>query len=149
MHLKPTLLAFVIVLIISACTRPKDLEYVDFQNFKVLEMGLQESRVGMHIRFFNPNNQRAQLKDARADVYINNIYLGKTQIDSLIQIPKRDTFAVPIVLRVGTLAAATNILQSLGDSSALIRLEGNAKLGKAGIFKDYPIKFEGRRKIEL
>lgn len=145
--IKSLLPALLIALFACACAKPKDLEYVDFQNIQVLQVGLQESSVGMDIRLFNPNRQQIQLRKADVDVYINNQFLGKTSLDTLIQIPKRDTFSIPVVLKIGTLSAATNLLQYLSDTSTLIRLEGNARFGKAGVFFNYPIKYEGRKKI--
>ena len=82
-------LAFIALSILS-CAKPKDLEYVDFRNLKVLQFGLKESTVAMDIEFFNPNRYQIQIKKADVDVYINNTFLGKSTLDSLIRIPGKD-----------------------------------------------------------
>jgi LEA14-like dessication related protein len=142
------LYAFV-VLSLASCAKPKDLEYVDFRNFKVLKWGLKESTVGIDVDFYNPNKSKLQLKKADVDVYINDTYLGKSTLDSLVRIPARDTFSLPVTMRVQTGGALTNILRIVADSSVLIRMEGNASFGKGGVFLNYPIKYEGRKRIKF
>ena len=139
--------ALISSLLIVSCTKPKDLEYVDIQNVRLLKMGLKEAEVGIDLRFFNPNRQRVQMKDAQVDVFINDQFIGKSTLDSTVDIPKRDTFLVPVKLKVETLATASNLIQSIGDSAVLIRLDGKAKLGKSGIFFNYPVKYETRQKL--
>jgi LEA14-like dessication related protein len=138
-----------IVFALFACAKPKDLEYVDFKNLKVLKWGFKESTVGMDIEFFNPNKSKLQLKKADVDVFINNTYLGKSILDTLVRIPARDTFLLPVTMRVETGGALTNILRIVTDSSVMIRMEGNASFGKGGVFLNYPIKYEGRQRIKF
>ena len=147
--MKPWLLFSLAALTMISCAKPKDLEYVEFRNLKVKQWGLLESTVGMEIAFFNPNRSRVQLKDAEVDVYINNTFLGKSLLDTLVRIPAKDTFLVPVTMRVGTGSALTNILKLVSDTSVLIRMEGNAKFGKGGVFLNYPIRYEGRQNIRF
>jgi LEA14-like dessication related protein len=147
--MKKGLLFTSVILILVSCAKPKDLEYVDFSNLKVLKWGLLESTVGMDISFYNPNKSGLQLKKADVDVYINNTFLGKSLLDSLIRIPGRDTFLVPVTMRVQTGGALTNILRLMTDSTVMIRMEGNASFGKGGVFLNYPIKYQGMQKIKL
>ncbi|RYG53928.1 MAG: hypothetical protein EOO01_03000 [Chitinophagaceae bacterium] len=111
--------------------------------------GFQLNKNGSTYEFYNPNKSRLQLKKADVDVYINNTYLGKSTLDTLVKIPARDTFLLPVSMRVETGGALTNILRIVSDSSVLIRMEGNASFGKGGVFLNYPIKYEGRQKIKL
>jgi len=147
--MKTGFLYALIVVSLFSCAKPKDLEYVDFKNLKVLKWGFKESTVGMDIDFYNPNKSNLQLKKADVDVYINNTYLGKSVLDSLVRIPSRDTFSLPVTMRVETGGALTNILRIVTDSSVVIRMEGNASFGKGGIFLNYPIKYEGRQRIKF
>lgn len=139
--------AALILVIVGSCTKPKDLEFVDIQNIRMLKFGLKESLIGLDVRFYNPNNQRVQLKDAIAKVYANSAYLGDTQTDSVITIPKKDTFAVPLVLKLQTTSALAKAMETLSDTTIAIRVEGNVKMGKAGVFVNYPIKYEKQQKV--
>lgn len=130
---------------ITSCANPKSFDYLGFDNVKVLKWGIKETVVGMDVKFYNPNSN-LQLKKAEVDVEINRKFLGRTVIDSLIHIPKKDTFILPMTMTIETVSAVSGILQSVSDSSVLIKLDGKATVGRGGIFFNYPIKYEGMQK---
>lgn len=131
-----------IVAILASCTKPKDLEFIDIQNIKVVKWGLSESEIGLDVRFYNPNKQQVKLRDAIAKVYVNSAYLGDTNMDTTILVPRRDTFAVPLVMKVQTATALAKLLESAKDSAVTVRVDGTVKMGKAGVFVTYPIKYQ-------
>lgn len=136
------LVAVMVVATIASCAKPKDLEFVDIQNIKMVKWGMSESVVGLDVRFYNPNKNRVQLKDAVAKVYVNSSFLGETNMDTTIAVPKNDTFAVPLFLKVQTATALARMMESSKDSAVTVRVEGTVKMGKAGVFLTYPIKYE-------
>ncbi|MBL7697733.1 MAG: LEA type 2 family protein [Chitinophagaceae bacterium] len=140
--MRKILAALVIIATVASCAKPKDLEFVDVQNIRLIKMGLTESLIGVDVRFFNPNNQRVKLKDAAAKVYVNSSFLGDTNMDSVVSVPRRDTFAVPLVLKVQTATAIAKMAETAKDSAVTVRVEGTVKMGKAGVFVTYPIKYE-------
>lgn len=131
-----------LAVLMGSCTKPKDLEFVDVQNIRMLKWGLTESLVGLDVRLYNPNNQRVQLKEATAKVYANSTYLGDTRMDTTISVPRRDTFLIPLTMKVNTMSAISNVLQTLKDSLVNVKVDGNVKMGKAGVFVNYPIRYE-------
>jgi LEA14-like dessication related protein len=131
-----------IVAIMASCAKPKDLEFVDIQNIRVVKMGLSESEIGLDVRFYNPNKQQVKLKDAIAKVYVNSAFLGDTNMDTTVSVPRRDTFSVPLILKVQTAAAIAKFAESARDSAVTVKVEGSVKMGKAGVFMTYPIKYE-------
>lgn len=141
------LIAVAIVGIIASCTKPKDLEFVDIQNLHVVKWGLSESLVGLDVRFYNPNNQTAQLKDAEAKVYVNSTYLGDTRMDSTVSVPRKDTFSVPLLLKVKTAQVISKVVESLSDTTVNIKVDGTVKLGKGGVFLTYPISYDRMQKV--
>lgn len=136
------LIGAMIVAVIASCAKPKDLEFVDIQNIKMVKWGFSESLVGLDVRFYNPNKQRVQLKDAIAKVYVNSSFLGETNMDSTVAVPKNDTFSVPLVLKVQTATALAKMMETAKDSAVNLRVEGTVKMGKGGMFLTYPIKYE-------
>lgn len=139
--------ALALIALTAACTKPKDLEFVDIGNIHLLKVGLTQSEVGLDIRFYNPNNRRVQLKDAATKVYVNSTYIGDTRMDSVISVPKRDTFSVPLVLSINTLSGISKIVESLSDSLVNVKVEGSVKMGKAGIFKSFPVKYDKMQRM--
>lgn len=133
----------------TGCMRFQSLEYRDIENFSISNVGMSESVVSADLKYMNPNNFGMQLKHAEVDVYINNKYMGKSVLDTLINIPKKDSFLVPVSMKV----SMGNILSNAVDvwllKEASIKLEGTAKLGKAGIYKNVPIRYEGKQQISF
>lgn len=89
------------------------------------------------------------MKHAEVDVYVNNSLLGHSTLDSTLHIPKKDTFYIPVILTVNMSSTAMSLMQSLGggQDSVKVKLDGKARLGRGGIFINYPIKYEGMQKL--
>jgi len=130
-----------------SCTKPQDLTFIDVRNIRMISLGLTESTVGLDVRFYNPNKQQVKLKDASVKVYANSAYLGDTHMDSTITVPRRDTFSLPLTMKITTLTAISKVMQSLSDTTINIKVEGSVKMGKAGVFINYPIEYERRQKV--
>lgn len=137
-----------ILVVIASCTKPQDLTFIDISNIRMIKMGFTESEVGLDVRFYNPNNQRVQLKDADARVYVNSTYLGDTRMDSTIGVPRRDTFAVPLILNIKTVSVLSKLMETLADSAVNIKVEGTVKMGKAGLYKTFPIVYDKVQSVE-
>jgi LEA14-like dessication related protein len=146
-RMRRLLIAVAIVATIASCTKPKDLEFVDIQNLRMIKWGFNESLVGLDVRFYNPNNQQVQLKDAEAKVYVNSTYLGDTRMDSIVGVPRRDTFSIPLTLKVKTVSTFSKVMESLTDSTINIKVDGSVKMGKGGLFITYPIKYEKQQSV--
>lgn len=131
-----------VVAILASCAKPKDLEFIDIQNVKMLKWGLSESEIGVDVRFYNPNKRQIKLKDAIAKVYVNSAFLGDTNMDTTILVPRRDTFSVPLVMKVQTATALAKLMETARDSAVTVSVDGTVKMGKAGVFLTYPIKYE-------
>ncbi|AEV97548.1 Water Stress and Hypersensitive response domain-containing protein [Niastella koreensis GR20-10] len=138
-------------LLAVSCAKPTGFNYLGVRNFKVMKFGLKESTVGADAEFYNPNKFPVTMKSGSVDVYVNNNFFGKTTIDSSIQVPKKDTFLLPVVLKVDMSASAMQLIQTLatGSDSVKIKLDGSAKIGRSGIFINYPIRYEGMQKIKF
>ena len=138
-------------LLAASCAKPTGFNYLGVRNFKVMKFGLQESTVGADAEFYNPNKYPVTMKGGSVDVYVNNNFFGKTSLDSTIQVPKKDTFLLPVVLKVDMTASAMQLLQTMatGSDSVKIKLDGSAKIGRSGIYINYPIRYEGMQKIKF
>lgn len=144
-----TVLGFLAIalLMASGCARPKDLEFVDIQNIRMVNFGLTQSELGLDARFFNPNNQRVSLKDAEAKLYVNSTYLGDTRMDTTIPVPRKDTFSLPLVLQIKSMSAVSKAMQLLSDSTVDIKVEGTVKMGKGGVFRSFPIRYNKTQNV--
>lgn len=132
-----------------ACARPRDLEYVGLGDLKVLTLGMTESRVGVDAYFYNPNHSGFQFKKASVDIYVNDRYLGRSDLDSLIHVPRQDTFAIPVTLNVKMSNLFPNLLNTVADKQVKVKMDGTVWVRKAGVTLHYPLHYEGMQNIKF
>ena len=145
------LLAFlsICLLLLPGCGKPLAPEYGSLENLRVNTLGIGESAISADLKYYNPNNFAMKLKYGEMDVYLNNRFLGKTILDTLTAIPARDSFLIPVSMKVDMKQVYSNAIDILLNNEVNIKLDGFAKLGKGLIFFDVPIKYEGKQKIDI
>lgn len=142
-------LLFGSMLALAACSKPKDLQYVDFQNLKVEEWGFDKSKVKVDLRYYNPNRFDLQLKEADVNIFINNELAGHGILDSLITLPARDTFAFPLIFETDMQNLIKNTWHAGLQNEVTLKIVGKCKLGRTGIFFPFPIHYESREKLPI
>jgi LEA14-like dessication related protein len=124
-------------------------EFVEVRNFRVHELGVRESKLKMELFYFNPNGFALTLKKADLDVFLDNRYLGKTILDTLIRIPARDTFYLPVHMQVNMKNLLPNAWTAISRKEVELKMEGHALVGKGRIFVRVPIHYSGRHELPL
>ena len=138
-----------LILALFSCSKPKEPQYLDFENLHIQKAGISESIVGADIKYYNPNSFNLQLKEAHLDLYINDKYVGHSDLDTLIHIPAKDTFYVPVSVKLNLGDLFKNALQLFLNPEVKLKIEGNAKVGKAGLYKNFPVSYEGKERIDV
>lgn len=134
---------------LSFCGKPKQPDYIDFQHLRLAKAGLDQSRITFDLRYYNPNNFGVQLKEAQVDVFFNDKFIGHSVLDTVISVPKKDTFLIPVYMDVKLKNLVSNAAQLLLNPDVMVRLDGNARVSKGGISMNVPIKYEGKQRIDL
>ena len=137
------------LLLLQGCSRPIAPEYAGIENLRVNSLGIGSSAVSADLKYYNPNNFTLKLKKGEVDVYMNNRFLGKTILDTLTAIPARDSFLIPVSMKVDMKQVYSNALDILLSNEVKIKLEGFAKMGKGGIYFDLPIRYEGKQQLDI
>lgn len=125
------------------------IEYINYKNFNIKKIGFTNSQVMMSLQYFNPNNFGLQLRRTDLDIYINNTLLGHTSADTLINIPRRDTFLLPINFDVDMKNVFKNAWNSMVKNEVTVKVTGSLKVGKANVFMSMPVNYEGKHKFSL
>ena len=142
-------LALAVVLLSSCGTaNVKEPEYRDIRDIKMLELGILQSTAGIDFIYYNPNDFGVQLSEARGDVYVDNTYLGRFELGEKVQVRKRSEFVVPAIIKLDMIGAIKNQRDLLKKKEALIRIDGIARVKKAGLTKDIVIRHESMQHIE-
>jgi LEA14-like dessication related protein len=139
----------VVIWFTLGCGKPKPLEYLAIQNFKVNAVGLSKSVISADVYYYNPNAFRMQLKRAEMDVTVNDKYMGHSTLDTLMPIPRLDTFSIPVHMEVEMKSLISNSFSALFGNEVDLKLEGKARLGKGGIFFNFPFSYQGKQKFKL
>lgn len=138
------------LMLLSSCKSGsiKDPEYRDIRNVRLLSAGLLQSIAGIDLIYYNPNKFSVLLKDMRGDVYINNSYFGKFEVEDNVQMSKMSEFLIPAVIKLDILGIIKTQSDLWKKKEALIKIEGMAKVLKAGVSFNVPINYEGKQNIE-
>ena len=150
-HKAPLLfsISIALVFLVTSCQAPKDLVYRDFKNFSVNKLGFSSSTVTMDLVYYNPNNFGLQLKTTELDIWLGDNYLGHTVQDYQVSIPKRGEFSIPISVEVDMKNLLKNAITSVFSDEILVKITGRVKVGKANVYKSFPVVYEGKQKFSL
>lgn len=118
---------------------------------RIHKMDFQQVVIVANMRFYNPNNYGLTLKNGDLDAYLNNKYLGKAEIDERVSVPANNEFLMPVTLTANLPALLKDAfdLLSLQKSDVLVRLQGNVRAGKGGVFINVPVSYEGKQRLQL
>ncbi|MGN6491763.1 MAG: LEA type 2 family protein [Agriterribacter sp.] len=137
------------ILVMTSCRQIREPEYIDVDNIAVNGKGLSNTSLSADVRFYNPNGYNINFKSGSLDIYVDNRLLGHTELDSLIKIPRLDTFVVPVQVKVDMKNIISNALSLSLKDSVLVRLEGKVKVGRSGFFVTKPVNFESKEKLDF
>lgn len=148
---KPKLLYlyYVLILTILSCASPKALEYKTYHNFSIQKLGFNVSTITLDLEYYNPNNYGMQLKNSDLDIFIDGNLLGHSSFDTLITIPRKNTFILPIKFDVDMQNIFKNAWSTLIGKEVLVKLSGKLRIGKGNIFMSLPVNYESKETFSL
>ncbi len=103
----------------------------------------------MDLVYYNPNGFGVDLKRVDCDIYIDNHYLGKFQLDTLMHIDRRAEFTLPSRIMVDMKGIFKNAMNLLFSKEVLVNVKGSTRVGKAGFYTTIPFNYEARHRLEL
>ena len=70
------------------------------------------------------------------------------ELDRDVKVGKRSEFVVPALIKLDMIGAIKNHRDIYKKKEALVRIEGSARVKKAGMGMSVPIRYEGMQNIE-
>jgi LEA14-like dessication related protein len=144
-----TLLGTLLIVILSSCSSPKELEYKTYHNFSIQKLGFDHSTVRLDLEYYNPNKFGMQLRNSDLDIFIDGALLGHSSFDTLIRIPRRNSFILPIKFDVNMQNIYKNAWNTLTGKEVTVKLTGKLKIGKANVFMSLPVNYETKETFSL
>ena len=98
----------------------------------------------MDLVYYNPNGFGVDLRKVDCDIYIDNNYLGKFKLDTLMHIQRRSEFALPSKMDVDMKGIFKNLYLVLFNKEIQLDVKGTTRVGKGGIFMTVPFSYSGK-----
>jgi len=149
MRIYKLLAGLVLLYTLSSCSKPQPPQYAGFENFRIEKASISNSILATDVKLYNPNGYNLQLKSADLEVYMNDKYFGRSVLDSLITLPSKDTAIFPLRMQASAKDILSNGAKLFMNPDVKIRITGNAKAGRSGVFVNVPINYEGMQRINL
>lgn len=138
----------VTVAFLLSCGAIKEPDLKGIGQITVERIGLERSILNFDLVYFNPNRSRLRLKTAEGDAWINEEYLGHFTVDTLVEIPSQSDFNLPVRMELDMTRLLKKSVAFFFNKEVMVRITGMARIGKGGIFINYPIRYEGKQDTE-
>lgn len=132
-----------------ACSKPKSFEYRSVKNFRLDKVGFDQTVLAMDLVYYNPNNFGVDLRKVDCEVYVNNNFLGRYLLDTMMHIPRQSEFSLPSRMAVDMKGVIKNVFNVFMSDSVLVNVKGTTRAGKAGIFVTFPFNYSGKFKMDF
>ena len=140
-------LLFLLLTGLISCGSLQSPEFKNVDNIRVEKLEKKESILLVEVRYYNPNKTRLQLKSASGEAWIDGQSLGTFRVDSLVQVPARGDFSLPVTLKTELGKLLQHSFSAMLGREVHIKLKGKARVGKGFIFINYPIEYEGKTRL--
>ncbi len=132
-----------------SCSQPMPPEYLGFHDFTVQTFSMDETLLHTQLTFYNPNTYSMALKKADVNVYLNDQLANHYVLDSTINIPKKDTFYVPLNLKISPkLLLSSAIRMLMNDNTVKLRVEGSVRVKRGNLGFNVPVNYEVTQKMQ-
>ena len=142
-------LLVIFIMILPSCREPKSLEFKEFKNLSVDKLSFAGAALKVDLVYYNPNNFSLQLNRTDLDIFIDSTFLGHSSQNVQVAIPKRDIFTIPLKVDLDVKNLLKNGITSLLNKDVSVRVLGSVKVGKAGIFKSFPVDYTSVQNFSL
>ena len=146
---KPAWLGLTLLLFAASCRPPKDLEFREFKNLAIENIGFAGTKLKVDVVYYNPNNFGLELSRTDLDIFIDSTFLGHSSQELQVKVPRRQEFSIPLKVELDMKNLLKNSLAGLLNKQVKVRVVGKVKVGKAGVYKTIDLNYETVQEIPL
>jgi LEA14-like dessication related protein len=127
----------------ASCSKPEAPEYLGFRDFSMQNVSMDSALLHTQLAFYNPNAFNMELKRGDVNVFLDDKLANHYVMDSTIAIPMKDTFYVPLNLRVSPKLLISSALSMLMNNNKIkVRLAGSVRVKRGGVSFTVPVNYE-------
>ena len=146
--LRPKVLTVSLLLIvIISCKQPNTPDYQGIQSLEISKIGVNDSHVSAVLKFYNTNPYGVRIKHADVDILLDDKPAGHCVIDSLIMIPARDSFYLPVTVNINLGSIINNAFKLLTQGQIKIDVNGYVSIKKGLLGFRVPVHHEEYQKL--
>ena len=138
-----------LLILFAACKKPQGFDFRETKNFKINQVGFDKTSVSLEMVYYNPNDFGVDLRKVDCDVFVENNYLGKYKLDTLMHIPRKSEFTLPSKMDVEMKGIFKNALTAVLNKEVKLDIKGNCRVGKGGIFVTVPVNYSTKYSFNL
>ena len=134
-----------VMISLQGCFDYEDVDFKGVKNVSILERTEDVVKLQIDVLVDNPNNFKIKVKKSTMNIYINDKYVGKTQLDEKVVIQKETEDVYGIVLNADPrdlVKAAMGSLGGLLKGKVTVKLKGDVKGSVYGISRKVPVEVE-------
>lgn len=125
-----------VVLLFASCSRYQDVVLHEITDAELISMNAKAIALRIDARIENPNGFRIHVEEPDVDLFLNDRFVGKAQLDSALVIDKKATAVYPVYMHAdlagGPLVAM--LITSALSGEVKVGAKGSAA-GRAGALK--------------
>jgi LEA14-like dessication related protein len=142
-------LSVLIVVMTVSCSSPEAPEYLGFRDFSIQNVSLDSAQLNTQLAFYNPNTFNMELKRGDVSVFLDDQLANHYVLDTTISIPKKDTFYVPMNLRISPKLLINSALKMLMNGNKIkVKLLGSVRVKRSGVSFNVPVNYEAMQEIK-
>jgi LEA14-like dessication related protein len=135
--------------ILASCSKPEPVNFAGYRNVRFSNKGFSIGIIQLDVAFYNPNPFPMKIKEANMKVSIDKQPFGEITQDSARLMPAKDTFLMPVSLKVNMVDLLQKVLATSGHDSITLEATGNCKVGRKGIFMNLPLHYRSREILKM
>jgi LEA14-like dessication related protein len=133
----------------DSCSKPQPVSFAGYRNVRLSNQGFSTGVINMDIAFYNPNPFPMKIKEATLNLSIDRQPFGRIVQDSERLMPARDTFLMPVSIRVNLVDLLSTVLNSSRRDSVSLEAKGSCKVGRKGVFVNLPLHYHSREILNM
>ena len=135
--------------LLTSCRAPKDLEFREFKNLKVNNLGFSNANLSLDLVYYNPNNFGLDLSRTDLDIFVDSTLLGHSTQNVQIPIPRRDVFTVPLKVDLDMKNLLKNSMTAFFNKEVNVKVLGKVRVGKAGVYKTFDVDYTTKQNFSF
>lgn len=135
--------------IFSSCSKPEPVNFVGYRNVRMSNQGFSTGIIQMDVAFYNPNPFPMKIKETTMQVLINKQPFGEITQDSASLMPAKDTFIMPVSLKINLVSLLQKVMNNKADDSVMLEADGNCQIGRSGVFMSLPLHYKSKEILRL